>query len=98
MRLQNDMTNMPRWGSDDELMAWGNGDAAGILDRESITTHEFGHTAGLNDIYWMRWGFQPETMYGFWNGFEHDHTGIYMRTPSDMDQFGFKKLYPNQLP
>jgi hypothetical protein len=66
---------------------WGNcDDDLNVMDLQNIATHEFGHAAGLDDIY--QTACSEVTMYGF-----SDYGETKKRTLEDADITGIQELY-----
>lgn len=76
-------------------LAWETGDAAGIADRESVATHEMGHTVVLGHPTTLDdspSGLDWQTMWG--SPMYSNKTGIFMQTPARYDEWGEERLYP----
>lgn len=73
---------------DDQDYVWDNADTKGlgVMDYENIATHEFGHSAGMNDVYQS--ACKEVTMYGY-----SDYGEIKKRTLEQADINGIRKLY-----
>ena len=70
-----------------EKWVWGAAESDGTqMDIQNIATHEFGHVAGLGDLYTT--SCQEVTMYGY-SGYEE----IKKRTLEPADVTGIKKIY-----
>ncbi|HID19379.1 MAG TPA: matrixin family metalloprotease [Methanophagales archaeon] len=76
--VEYDIKFVERWG-------WGNG-ADNLMDLQNIATHEFGHAAGLDDIY--KDACSEVTMYGY-----SDYGETKKRDLEEADITGIQELY-----